>query len=98
MTKKFDENYNKPMVDKGQELGQNIIDTLNSYSFDPIIAGVVAKVMVSHLTLQQSVGRLIVALIEGFATQKYVDDRNAATIELCKKLNKITKDTHLPFI
>lgn len=78
-----------------EAVANDILGFVNSYSHsDETFAETIAK---GHKTLQQSVMRLFIATIRKMA-EVTPDDRNAATVELAKKIAEIADDYALPFI
>jgi len=79
-------------------LGELLVSKSNSLSchiFDEDIEAIVS----SHRTLQQSIMREFVCeLIKKWSEQDYYDDRNKATVLLCKELMKTINESYLPFI
>jgi hypothetical protein len=52
-----------------------------------------------HLTLQQNIMKMIMKVIFTFAEPRYTDLRNAATVELAKKIKEhVEDDCYLPTI
>lgn len=72
-------------------------DAVNSYSFNP--KRFAETLPYIHRTLQQSIFRLVVAIINFMADDNYrTDDRNQAAHDISKKLVEILKDESIPFI
>ena len=72
--------------------------TINSTSFTP--ADFASVVTNDHRTLQQSAFRMMAACIKAWAEHETWDDRNAATVMLCKDIIREFGDDldHIPFI
>lgn len=94
--------YEQERFDKGKELMRSLSNMVNvmgdRHSFDD---GFLEELSKTHPTLQQSVGRLMVKMINHWAElQKkgWTDGRNEALGKLCIELKKHTDDHHLPFI
>lgn len=80
---------------KAEQLANDILDFVNAYGFDS--DSFAESICRGHKTLQQSVMRLFIATIQQMA-EVAPDDRNAATVELAKKITEIAKDYPLPLI
>lgn len=81
--------------EKAEKLANDILDFVNAFGFDSkTFAETICR---GHKTLQQSTMRLFIATIKKMA-EVYPDDRNAATVELAKKITDIAKDYPLPMI
>lgn len=80
---------------KAEKLANDILDFVNVFGFDSdTFAETISR---GHRTLQQSTMRLFITTIKKMA-EVYPDERNAATVELAKKITEIAKDYPLPFI
>ncbi len=74
-----------------------ITDVLNNMSFNFNDFG--KAMIMQHNTLQQNYMRAAISFIKARAENNtFVDDRNKATYELCKKLIKEVEDAYLPHI
>lgn len=87
----------------GAEMAQMLEEFCNANAFSrkEVAAFVERLTKRTHRTLQQSVMRLFVKCIEAWASETNFDDRNAATVKLCKKIIEATGDQydrHLPTI
>ena len=80
---------------KAEQLANDVLAFVNSYSHDSdTFARIIAN---GHKTLQQSTMRLFIRTIREMA-KVYPDNRNAATVELAKKITKIADGYSLPLI
>lgn len=74
-----------------------LANAVNDYSFNP--KRFAETLPYIHRTLQQSIFRLVVALINFMADDGYrTDERNQASHDISKKLAEILKEEHIPFI
>ena len=90
----MDKNMNERSVE-AEELANKLLEFVNNYSHD---ADTFAKTIArGHKTLQQSVMRLMKRTIEEMA-KVTPDGRNAATVELAKKITEITDGYSLPLV
>lgn len=72
-------------------------NAVNDYSFDPKKFAETLPYM--HRTLQQSIFRLVAAIITFMADDGYrTDERNQASHDISKKLVEILKEEYIPFI
>lgn len=72
-------------------------NAVNDYSFNPKRFAETLPYM--HRTLQQSIFRLVAAIITFMADDGYrTDDRNQASHDISKKLVEILKEEYIPFI
>ena len=87
-----------------QELARKLADLMgryfNTYSDRERADLLVKEVSRQHRTLQQSIGKYIIAQIKAWAETEHYDLRNEATVMLCRKIMENLKDeeTHLPMI
>ena len=80
---------------EAENLANQILDFVNSYSHD---ADTFAKTIArGHKTLQQSTMRLMIRTI-GEMAKVTPDGRNAATVELAKKIVEIADGYSLPLV
>ena len=81
---------------------RKVIDDLSSLcnclSFDSIMSGkeMANEMTRQHPTLQQGVVRVLVHMIDNYANNTMVDDRNRGAVDWAKEVRKI--DSYLPFI
>lgn len=80
---------------------RDLVKELNSFGSDRDIKNMVRQFRTEHRTLQQSVGRLIYAIIRAGAMD-YQDDRydlrNEAFLKFCHEAEELVNDNPLPFI
>lgn len=82
---------------KEYEAAKMLASAVNDYSFNPKIFAKTLPYI--HRTLQQSIFRLIVAIINFMANDNYrTDDRNQASHDISKKLVEVLKEEYIPFI
>lgn len=82
---------------KEYEAAEMLASAVNDCSFNP--KRFAETLPYIHRTLQQSIFRLIVTIINFMADDNYrTDDRNQASHDISKKLAEILKDEHTPFI
>lgn len=82
----------------GKDLAEQVAYSMNSYNFNS--AEFVKQMHKEHRTLQQNFMRLIRKYIEETAKLEYYDDRNEASVMMCRKImEKLDPDDMmLPFI
>ena len=80
---------------QAEKLANDILDFVNAFGFDA--DRFAETICQGHKTLQQSTMRLFVTTIRKMAEVR-PDDRNRATVELSKKITKITDEYSLPLI
>lgn len=79
------------------EAAKMLANAVNDYSFNP--KRFAETLPYIHRTLQQSIFRLIVEIINFMADDNYrTDDRNQASHDISKKLVKILEEEYIPFI
>ena len=82
----------------GKELAEVVVYAINSFNFND--EDFCEQMHKEHRTLQQNFMRLIRRYIEDTAKLEYYDDRNEASVMLCRKImDKLDgEDVTLPFI
>ena len=72
---------------------------VNCFDDSAVAEAFVESMRTTHLTLQQSVMRVFMAQIKAWSETSWVDLRNQATVDLCKKImEQVGDDAFLPFI
>ena len=91
----------KDAHEKGKEVAKNLTDALNSMSFqEDVMEGFAEGMTQQHRTLQQlSMGAIYKVILKWaeMAENGRFDDRNKATVELCKKIKDLG-EAYFPFI
>ena len=77
-------------------LARKMEDGMNTFSFDE--KAFVKGFLRMHRTLQQKFVRVMVACISALADEENYDDRNRASVALCRELKPIVEKHYLPFI
>ena len=84
------------------KLAEELVSFANSYSEEGFEEFVEAVTMTAHRTVQQSFMTLVVKIIQAHAANHdsgCFDDRNKATVALCKKImDSCGEDLYLPCI
>lgn len=80
---------------QADQLANDILAFVNTFGHDDTTFS--EKICKGHRTLQQSVMRLFISTIQKMS-EVDSDGRNAATVELARKITEIAKDYPLPFI
>lgn len=76
-------------------LAYDILNFVNDYGCDT--EAFAEAICNGHRTLQQSVMRLIVAVIERMAVNGF-DERNQAAVNLARRLSEVAEQYSLPYI
>lgn len=88
-----------PQLEQSREYkaAKMLENAVNDYSFNPKRFAETLPYM--HRTLQQSIFRLVVAIINFMADDGYrTDERNQASHDISKKLVRILQNEYIPFI
>ena len=80
----------------GVELANASTDFVNTFVNEKEESAFVDTILRSHKTLQQSVMRLFMRLVKGWACVPSGDDRNQATLDLATRIDSL--EPELPFI
>lgn len=81
----------------GKEVARIVADYCNSYSRSH--KEFTEQIVSEHRTIQQSVMRLCLQMIEQFSKEGYFDGRNEATVLLARRIVKeFGDDFHLPLV
>lgn len=84
----------------GKDIARGLSDFVNS-SYSDTEKEFVDTVLSEHRTLQQSIFRLFIQCMEGWAEmydEGYFDDRNEVTCRLSKQIMEVIKDEAIPLI
>lgn len=94
-----------PEFDKGKALMAEMMRAMNSMSNEELLAGMLAGFATEHRTLQQSLVRAFVEILQNWVTDDageiqpdshLCDARNEGTYELAKRL--VREEPRLPFV
>jgi len=85
---------------KARELAKQLVNYTNSLCGPPGEDAFIEEIICSHGTLQQSVFKMFLRVIEAWANTEddRYDLRNEATIKYCKEIVKIVRSDHIPMI